>query len=83
MNGFTEFFFSEENRNPSPQKRKHVSSSLAVKPPAPVRDGGVEPPQNVTWKPKKAPTDGGLGIIPNLIPRPQTVFGNKRPLDNK
>jgi len=76
---FAEFFFSEENKRPSRQRQIHLPS--ITKPAIPVRDRGVEPPQITRWLPKKQVTDGGIAVVPNLIPKPQTVFGKKRPTD--
>ena len=77
---FAEFFYSEENKRPSRQRQIHLPNSIASKPAMPTRDRGIELAP-ARWKPEKVKLDGGIGIVPSFIPRPQTVFGNKRPLD--
>lgn len=81
MMGFKEFFLSEEkgNKNPTPQKKVHVSSRLAVVAPLPVNKP-TRPPQVVQpdFKPVKI---DGIGIVPSIIDKvqPQTVFKGRRP----
>ncbi len=74
MMDFKEFFLHEDkgNRNPSPQRKVHVSSSIAVTPPLPARDLGGPP----RWKLK--PIRVGNAVIPTKvdITRPTTAFSN-------